>query len=276
MRDFEDRVAVVTGAGSGIGRALALRFAAEGMRVAIADVEKTALQATLAVLPEGSYGEVVDVGEESAVADFADHVFAELGAVHVLCNNAGVLVGGQMWTRTAADFEWVLRVNLHGMLHGVRAFVPRMIEQDAEGHIVNTCSVAGLFASPYMSPYTVSKFAVFGATQTLAYELQRTRLRVSALCPGGVATRINESGRNRPTGLPASPGEDQAFVEQVMNQAVTRGIAPEEVAETVLAAIRAERFLVLTHDDYGPALLTQARALANGMLPEVVFFERDH
>src|SRR5262249_53451877 len=155
----KDRVAVVTGAGSGIGRALAQRFAAEGMRVALADVDEAGLAATRDLMIEGGTPpdavttRVTDVGAGGAVGALAHHVFGTFGAVHLLCNNAGVFTGGQMWTRPAKDFEWTLRVNLWGVLHGIRAFVPRMIEQDTEGHVVNTCSVNGLFGAPFSGPY---------------------------------------------------------------------------------------------------------------------------
>ncbi|MEU5877501.1 SDR family NAD(P)-dependent oxidoreductase [Spirillospora sp. NPDC047279] len=282
MEELKDRVAVVTGAGSGIGRAMTRRFAAEGMRVALADVEEDALAGTRDLLdgdgvPAGSVtSQVTDVGDEAAVAALADHVYDAFGAAHVLCANAGVFAGGQMWSRSAADFEWVLRVNLWGVLHTVRAFVPRMVEQDTEGHVVVTSSVAGLFGAPFSSPYTISKFAAYAAAETLAHEFVITgsKLRASVLCPGGVTTRIHESGRNRPAGLPASaPTDTEAFVDQVIADTVTGGIPPEDVAGHVVDAIRAERFLILTHDAYAPGLTARAEALAAGRLPALPDFE---
>ncbi|MGI8335581.1 SDR family NAD(P)-dependent oxidoreductase [Actinomadura scrupuli] len=278
MREFHGRVAVVTGAGSGIGRALALRFAAEGMSLALADIEEGPLEGTRKTAAEiGAevIAQVTDVGAEDSVTAFAERTFAELGAVHLLCNNAGVFMGGRLWTRPAADFEWVLRVNLWGVLHGVRAFVPRMIEQDTEGHVVNTCSVAGLFAGPGAAPYTVSKWAAFAASLSLAQELalSGSRLRVSALCPGGVTTRIHESERTRPASLGTEPGEDSAFMEQMIATTVERGISPDMVADQVVEAVRSERFLVLTHPAYAPGLAEQAEALVAGGLPRMPDFE---
>ncbi|GAA3196164.1 SDR family NAD(P)-dependent oxidoreductase [Actinocorallia longicatena] len=276
MRDLNGKVAVVTGAGSGIGRALAVRFAAEGMRVALADVEQDALMGTAALVDGEVMTKVVDVGEEKEVQAFADAVFDTYGAVHVLCNNAGVFAGGELWSRPVADFEWVFRVNLWGVLHGIRAFVPRMIAQDSEGHIVNTASVAGLFAAPFSGPYTISKFAAYGATESLAHELAMngSKLRVSVLCPGGVATRIDESERNRPHELKAEKTPDQEFIDQVITDTVTAGIPPEDVAAAVVAAIAEERFLILTHPQYGPGLLQQAEALVAGGLPQLPDFEQ--
>ncbi|WP_018653118.1 SDR family NAD(P)-dependent oxidoreductase [Actinomadura flavalba] len=267
------RVAVVTGAGSGIGRALALRLAAEGMSLGLADVEDAALTATAeAVAAAGApvTARVTDVGDTASVAAFADEVFAAFGAVHLLCNNAGVFAGGRIWTLPPDDFDWVLRVNLGGVLNGVRAFVPRMIEQDTDGHVVNTASIAGLFPTPFTGPYTVSKHAVLAATETLAHDLalSGSRLGVSVLCPGGVRTRLTDSERNRP-GEPAPRTDDRAFVRQVMDDAVTAGIDPGEVAAAVVAGVRNRTFLILTHPGHGPALAPRAADLAAGRLPDL-------
>lgn len=279
MRDLRGRAAAVTGAGSGIGRALAVRLAREGVSLALADVDADALAETERALdPDGGatvVTQVADVGDEQSVQAFADSAFASLGEVHLLFNNAGVYMGGRTWTRPAADFEWTLRVNLWGILHGVRAFVPRMIEQGGEGHIVNTCSVAGLFAGPGAAPYTVSKWAAFAATLSLAQELalENSPLRVSALCPGGVQTRIHESERGRPAGLATEPGEDSAFMGEMIAATVAGGIPVEDVVERTLSAVRDGRFLVLTHPEYEPGLAEQAAALAAGRLPGMPDFE---
>jgi NAD(P)-dependent dehydrogenase (short-subunit alcohol dehydrogenase family) len=277
VRELRGRAAAVTGAGSGIGRALSVRLAREGVRLALADLDGDALAETERALGPGTtvVTQVTDVGDERSVQAFADRAFAALGEVHLLFNNAGVYMGGRTWTRPAADFEWTLRVNLWGILHGVRAFVPRMIEQGGEGHIVNTCSVAGLFAGPGAAPYTVSKWAAFAATLSLAQELalEDSPLRVSALCPGGVRTRIHESERGRPAGLATEPGEDSAFMGEMIAQTVAGGIPVEKVVEDVLSAVREERFLVLTHPEYRPGLAEQAEALAAGRLPGMPDFE---
>jgi NAD(P)-dependent dehydrogenase (short-subunit alcohol dehydrogenase family) len=277
VRELRGKAAAVTGAGSGIGRALAVRLAREGVRLALADIDAEALAETERALGPGAtvVTQVTDVGDEEAVLSFADRAFAALGEVHLLFNNAGVYMGGRTWTRPAADFEWTLRVNLWGVLHGVRAFVPRMIEQGGEGHIVNTCSVAGLFAGPGAAPYTVSKWAAFAATLSLAQELalENSPLGVSALCPGGVRTRIHESERGRPARLATEPGEDSAFMGEMIAQTVADGIPVEQAVDRTMDAIREGRFLVLTHPEYEPGLAEQAEALAAGRLPGMPDFE---
>ncbi|MEU4829789.1 SDR family NAD(P)-dependent oxidoreductase [Streptosporangium sp. NPDC023615] len=271
MRELSGKVAVVTGAGGGIGRALALGLAAEGMTLMLADVDPSALAET-ASLVEGAkvLTEITDVSDPVAVEHLADRTFGELGAVHVLCNNAGVFQGGRIWTREPEDFAWLLGVNLWGVLHGIRAFVPRMIDQDTEGHIVNTVSVAGLFAAPYSGGYSVSKYAAFAASQSLAQDLATagSRLRVTALCPGGVRTGINRSERVRPENLrTAGRTEDEAASMEIIDGLLERGIDPAEVARATVEAIREERFLVFTHPGYAEGLRGQTEALLSGTLP---------
>ncbi|GAA3444113.1 SDR family NAD(P)-dependent oxidoreductase [Planomonospora venezuelensis] len=280
MRELSGKVAVVTGAGSGIGRALAARLAAEGMSLMLADVDPGGLAETASEL-ESSTGaavltQITDVSDAAAVRHLADRAFGELGAVHVLCNNAGVFQGGQMWTREPEDFTWLLGVNLWGTLHGIQSFVPRMIAQEGEGHIVNTVSVAGLFAAPLAGGYSVSKYAAFAASQSLAQDLlmSGSRIRVTALCPGGVRTGINRSERVRPENLlVAGRTEDEAASVGVIDGLVERGIDPAEVAAAAVDAIREERFLVLTHPRYADGLRAQTEALLAGALPELPVYE---
>ncbi|MFI6506657.1 SDR family NAD(P)-dependent oxidoreductase [Streptosporangium sp. NPDC050855] len=271
MRELSGKVAVVTGAGGGIGRALALALAAEGTTLMLADVDPGGLAET-ASLVEGVtvLTEITDVSDPVAVEHLADRTFGELGAVHVLCNNAGVFQGGRIWTREPEDFAWLLGVNLWGVLHGIRAFVPRMIEQDTEGHIVNTVSVAGLFAAPLAGAYSVSKYAAFAASQALAQDLASvsSRLRVTALCPGGVRTGINRSERVRPEPLRvAGRTEDEALSGEIIDGIVEGGVDPAAVALAALEAIREERFLALTHPGYAQGLRDQTDALLAGAVP---------
>jgi NAD(P)-dependent dehydrogenase (short-subunit alcohol dehydrogenase family) len=270
VRELVGKVAVVTGAASGIGRAMALRFAAEGMTLMLADVDYGGLAETAAAAGDAKvFTQITDVSDASAVAHLADRCFGELGAVHVLCNNAGVYQGGHMWTRTEEDFAWVLGVNLWGVLHGIHAFVPRMIEQDTEGHIVNTVSVAGLFATSGSGAYTVSKHAALAASLALAQDLAATgaKLRVTALCPGAVRTRIADSARLRPPGLVTTPSQDEVDSLGHVGRLAGSGIEPSEVADLVVAAIREERFLVLTDPKYAARLRLQTETLLTGNLP---------
>ncbi|NUW40775.1 SDR family NAD(P)-dependent oxidoreductase [Nonomuraea rhodomycinica] len=270
MRELSGKVAVVTGAASGIGRALAVRFASEGMSLMLADVDPGGLAETATLAGDTKVlTQITDVSDEAAVLHLADRTFGELGGVHLLCNNAGVYQGGHLWTRTHEDFTWVLGVNLWGVLHGINAFVPRMIEQDTEGHIVNTVSVAGLFAGPHAGGYAVSKYAAFAASQVLAHDLvaSGSKLRVTALCPGAVRTRINRSGRVRPFDLTVAPSPDELESQERVDAGVAGGMDPARVADMVVEAVREERFLLLTHPEYGGSMRRQTETLLSGGLP---------
>ena len=233
MKDLSGKVAVVTGGASGIGRALAERFVAEGMRLVLADIEEKALAGAAEEL--GAAGATVvpvvtDVSKEASVMALADRAYAELGAVHVLCNNAGVATGGLSWELTEADWQWTLGVNLWGVIHGVRAFVPRMIAGGDDGHVVNTASMAGLLSAPFMGPYNASKFAVVTISEVLHHELAMTgaKVKVSVLCPGFVATQIGESDRNRPDELRDASQLDPAMEQfrGVFMQMLASGLPP--------------------------------------------------
>ena len=280
MQEFRGKTAVVTGAGSGIGRALCLGFAAEGMNVAMADVDADTLGEAAATVSTGSPSVEVmtcicDVSDRKAVDGLADSVFDRWGQVDVLCNNAGVFVGGLIWDRPEADFDFVFGANLWGILNGIRSFVPRMIAQGTEGHVVNTSSVAGLFGAPFEAPYAISKFAAFAATESLAHDLQSagSSIKASVLCPGMITTNIVTSDRLRPHGLVTDLTEDQKFVTDYLAGAVAGGMDPAQVATTVIAAIRAEQFLILTHESYARALAARYEALIARRLPDIPEFE---
>jgi NAD(P)-dependent dehydrogenase (short-subunit alcohol dehydrogenase family) len=257
MKDFKGKVAVVTGAASGIGLALAHRFAQAGMRVVLADVEPAVLaDAARAVGAGGAETLAVrtDVSSAADVEALAARAQAAFGAVHVLCNNAGVAVSGPTWLHTVSDWEWVLGVNLWGVIHGVRVFTPIMLAQGDEAHIVNTASIAGMLCGPGTSVYNVSKHGVVALSETLYHELAllAAPVKVSVLCPGFVSTRILDSARNRPTQLADTatglPG--RAEMDQIVRQLVAAGLPPEEVAAAVFEAIRAERFYVFPHPEW--------------------------
>ena len=257
MDDFAGRVAVVTGAASGIGRGLARHAAREGMRVVLADVEVPALEDAVAEVRDlgaDAFGLRTDVSRAEEVQALADQAFARFGAVHLLCNNAGVFQAGVVWQRTQADWDWVMGVNVWGILHAVRAYVPRMLEQGTDAHIVNTASMAGLITVAYSGPYVVSKFAAAALTECLAHDLraQGSTIGVSCLVPGLVDTRIADSTRNRPDEPPSEvTAPDHHFVADVLKQQTsTGGRHPDEVAAIVFDAVRARQFWIPTTDGF--------------------------
>jgi NAD(P)-dependent dehydrogenase (short-subunit alcohol dehydrogenase family) len=268
------RVAVVTGAASGIGLALSERFASEGMRVVMADVEEAAL-AEAADLLAGRGAEVLpvrtDVSSGEQVDALRDRALEAFGTVHVLCNNAGVSGGGRpMWEMSRRDWEWVLGVNLWGVINGVRAFMPVLLEQDA-AHVVNTASLAGL-TTGILGPYSVTKHAVVALTEGLYFQVAAAAgtVGVSVLCPGWVRTRIGESDRNRPADLEPAP-ELQAETAAFLRQQIETGMDPAHVAGHVVDAIRAGRFYVLTHPDMTEGIRRRAEEVLAGGPPGLGF-----
>jgi NAD(P)-dependent dehydrogenase (short-subunit alcohol dehydrogenase family) len=256
--DFTNKVAVVTGAASGIGKALAQRFAAEGMRLALGDIEREPLLEFADELrAKGVHvlSERVDVSKAEDLGRLASRTYEEFGAAHVLCNNAGILPpGAPVWREPLSNWHWTLSVNFFGVLHGVQAFAPRMLQANQEAHIVNTASLAGLTTRPLMSAYNVSKHAVVALSECLSAELQLTtdKIHVSVLCPAFSRTRLAESARNKPTGVPADPAASFGFYD-ALKQIVEEGTPPEEIADATMKAIRAKQFWILTHPhlDYG-------------------------
>ena len=279
MKDFAGKVAVVTGAASGIGLGLATRFAQEGMKVVMADVEEPVLQASVTRLRQAEHdvlGVVTDVSSGASVEALRDKALEAYGKVHILCNNAGV--GGRgasadIWGATEKDWQWALGVNLWGVIHGVRTFVPLMLEQGEEGHIVNTSSVSGLV--PGNRVYSVTKHGVVALTEALFYDLERlnSRLHCSVLCPGVINTNIMYSNRNRPEALSDDPAsgdltpEGRARADRIKHLAETQGMQPERLADIVFNAIRDEQFWVLTHTDYDGAIRDRMEGILNRTNP---------
>ena len=276
MKDFNGKVAVITGGASGIGRGMADRFAREGMKVVIADIEQAALDRALAEMRAAGAtvaGHVCDVSKSASVNALADAAYDEFGAVHVLCNNAGVSSqAAPSWAQTEADWQWVLGVNLWGVINGVRAFVPRMIAQQTEGHIVNTASLAGLLAMPFGAPYNVSKFGVVALTEALHYELivSGAKLRTSVLCPAWVKTSILDSARNRPAEL-ANKAERVINEEwrKAFEARLEEGLTPDVVAERVFEAVRDEQLYIWTHPEYRPVVELRQTSVLEGRNPDV-------
>jgi NAD(P)-dependent dehydrogenase (short-subunit alcohol dehydrogenase family) len=266
VQQLSGKTAVVTGGASGIGRAMVERFLAEGMSVAMADVEAAALAQAEAELE--AYGDrlisvVTDVSDGDAVQALADRTVEAFGAAHVLCSNAGVSVFGRSWKFRPADWEWVLGVNLWGVIHGIRSFVPLFLEQ-GEGHVVNTSSMVGVSSSGGLAPYSVSKHGVVALSEALAIELDElgANVGVSVLCPGFVKTRIGESERNRPDAPPKKSG-----IGGDVSQLLDIGSAPAEVAELVLTAIREDRFWIFTHEEMLPGVEERLSAILEGRAP---------
>lgn len=254
MKDFAGKVAVITGGASGIGRGIAEACVRAGVKVVLADVEEGALkQAGTDLTAMG--GNVLcvktDVSRRGDVESLAQQSFDTFGAVHLLFNNAGVAAGGPPWEATWNDWEWVIGVNLWGAIHGVKVFVPRMIAQDTECHVVNTASAAGLVAGGFSAPYAVTKHAVVSLSESLYLTLQqrKARVNVSVLCPGMVRTNIGAVERNRPANLKNEPvplSPEMEAGRAAFAALVATGMAPSRVAEFVFDAIRKEQFYVLT------------------------------
>jgi len=267
MQRLKGRTAVVTGAASGIGRGLARRFAAEGMQLVLADVEAGPLEALAKELAaEGAQvlAQVADVSRAASVQALADAALARFGAVHVVCNNAGVVTAAPVHEHSLADWEWVLGVNLWGPIYGVRTFLPILMKQD-EAHIVSTASTAGLVATPAIAAYNVSKFGVVALMETVARELAGTNVGVSVLCPGPINTRIGEAERNRPDEKAAhTHTEAERRFYAGVGPMLSAGRDPAEVAGLVVRAIHENRFWILTHPEWKQILRKRLDLLDEG------------
>jgi NAD(P)-dependent dehydrogenase (short-subunit alcohol dehydrogenase family) len=266
VQDLTGKVAVVTGGASGIGRAMAVRFTAEGMHVVIADIEAAPLAATAAEI--GAVGVYTDVSDADSVAALAEVTIERFGTVHVVCNNAGVGGGGLIKDLTLKDWKWVIDVNLWGVIHGLTSFLPHLLANEDGGHIVNTASIAGLVAGPGIGPYNAAKSAVVAISETLRAELaaESSAVHVSVLCPGYVDTNIFTSQRNRPAALRNERPKvaARAANKDIASSALAQGLDPTVVAGMVVDAIRAERFWVVTHPEYLPVVAERSAAIVSG------------
>jgi NAD(P)-dependent dehydrogenase (short-subunit alcohol dehydrogenase family) len=278
VKDLKGRVAVVTGGASGIGQGMIRAFASEGMKIVIADIEVEARDKAASDLANDG-AEVIavecDVSSAASVEAIRDEALSAFGAVHVVCNNAGVAGGqpGPIWAAPQSDWDWVLGVNLLGVVHGVQTFVPLLIEQGQGGHIVNTASLAGLMEGAGI--YGVSKQAVVGLTESLWRDLKATESGVSAsvLCPAWVRTRIMESERNRPEAPRPNeeiPAEAQALRDIVRGLIEKDGLDPEDVGRQVARSIKDDKFYILTHPGWNNIIRNRMENILAGRDPVTV------
>ncbi|WP_232696617.1 SDR family NAD(P)-dependent oxidoreductase [Brevibacillus daliensis] len=280
MKQFASKVAVITGAASGIGRAFATRCAQEGMQVVLADVEEAALvkaEQELKMSGATALAVVTDVAKEGDIQALAQKTVDSFGAVHLLFNNAGVGAGSTVWNSTSADWHWVMNVNLWGAIHATRIFVPIMLEQQTDCHIVNTASRAGLESGPGTGIYRVSKHALVSLTETLYHELKmvQARIGVSVLCPGYVRTQICDAHRNRSSefskpGDIVTPSPQENKIAQFIRASVEQGISPDEVAELTFTAIKNNQFYIMPDPDYKQAVQQRMEDILHQQNPTFV------
>jgi len=271
MKSLQGKVAVVTGAASGIGRELALACAAEGARLAIADVDERGLAETARLLPAGceSIQARCDVSQARDLESLAERTWERFGAAHVIFNNAGVAVAGPVWSAPLDEWKWVLDVNLMGVVHGIRAFVPRMLEAKTEGHVVNTASVAGLLSVPGSGVYCASKHAVVSLSECLHHDLRmaRSAIGVSVLCPAWVSTGIADSERNRPAELSARNPLAAPYEENVRKAVASGKLTAAEVARITVDAVKSNRFYVLPHQKIKASIESRMRDILDEREP---------
>ena len=278
MKNLEGKVAAITGAASGFGRELARLAAKQQMRLALADVQRDALDIVVKELKRSGavvISDVVDVAQSAQVQRFAEHAFSAYGTVSLLINNAGVGGGGYLWENTARDWQWVMGVNLMGVVHGVQHFVPHMLEANRRGepgHVVNTASVAGWLSAPLMGVYNVSKHAVIALSETLYHDLRlaQSSIGVSVLCPAFVPTGIAQSFRYRPAELLNSEEvtASQRIAQSASEKAVAGGrISAQEVAQLTFDAVVDDRFYIFTHPQILPSVRARFDAVLSGGAP---------
>ncbi|MBJ20891.1 MAG: SDR family NAD(P)-dependent oxidoreductase [bacterium] len=269
LSDFEGKVAVITGAASGIGAALAEGFAAEGMKIVAADIDAAGAKATAERIGDTAHAIRVDVADPASVAALADDAFAHFGQVDLLLNNAGVFQGGLCWERSLEDWQWTFGVNVFGIIHGIKYFVPSMIAQGTDGHIVNTASVAAFVGGPTSGPYVVSKCAALSLSECLAHDLGAvgSKIGASVLTPSSIDTAIAQTARVRPDQYGTDDTSDGQVVTEFLQKQLDTGMPPSEVVEPVLNGIRTGEFLIPTKPSYAAQIRNRSEALLERRLP---------
>jgi len=272
MENLSGRLAVITGAGSGIGRALGVACARRGMRLLLSDIDDAGLTGSAALVGRADTLKLrVDVSRAEDVAALADLAFGEGGDVALLFNNAGVVSGGWIWETTPQDWQWLIGVNLMGVVHGIQSFVPRMMNQGRPAHIINTASAAGLLSIPAGSIYCATKHGVVTLSECLVHELKAKQapIGVSVLCPSFVPTGIAESERSRPAELRA-PGIARVLRDEAMERAMREApLSAEQVTEITLQAVERGDFYILPHEDVRNGVARRAAAIVEGRVPAV-------
>jgi NAD(P)-dependent dehydrogenase (short-subunit alcohol dehydrogenase family) len=269
--NYEQATVVVTGAGGGIGAALATGFAGEGAAVAVCDIDEGSAASVADSIGASARAFGVDVADPDAVSTLADDVFAEFGHVDVLCNNAGVFQAGLMWERSVADYRWAFDVNCFAIIHAIGAFIPRMIADDRPGHVVNTSSVAAYVSAPLTSPYIASKAAAFSLTECLAHDLAAVGSKVGAsvLTPSAFDTEISQTASTRPERYGSDDSADAAAVADALADMTAAGLNPSEAFAPVRDGIRDNTFLIATKPSFRAQLEHRFDALVAQQLPSV-------
>ena len=279
MKHFSDKVAVITGGASGLGRSMANRFAKAGMKIVIADIEEKSLEETVSSFKNRGYeiiGKRCDVSKTEDVEGLAEASLKNFGSVDILCNNAGVSATGRAWEHSRAEWEWAIGVNIWGVINGIKTFTPIMLNQDSEGHIINTASVAGLLSLPQMSLYCLTKHSVVTLTESLYHDLIEigAKISCSVLCPAYVPTNISRSDRNRPNHLKDSriKTEENIQMEKKLEYAVESGkISADNVAELVFEAIAKNKFYILSHPRIKPTVEERVNDILKDKQPTNTF-----
>lgn len=272
MEEFKDKVAVVTGAASGIGLELARALAEHGTRLVLADIEAAPLAEAareLAALTETDY-QVCDVSQADSVEALAQFAEARFDKIHLVFNNAGVFTGGQLWEATLDDYQWLLNVNVWGVIHGIRSFVPRLASHGEAAYMVNTASMAAVTSMPYSGIYNMSKHAVLALSESLFHELSfaHPQVGISCLCPEMINTGIAAAARNRPDSLAKiNPSDSRAAAEQAIQEGVKSGKHPREIAERTLQAIRDRQFYILSDEAWRKTSHTRLDDVRLGLNP---------